>query len=66
VAVARLDQVSKPALHQWKEHYAMRPAHEGREGVKTYFIDGKNGAGISALKREALSSGKSMSKSEIE
>ena len=54
VALARTDQVSSAALRQWKEFYAMNPAHEKRPDAKVYFIDGKVGAGIMPLKKQAL------------
>eukprot|EP00600_Ochromonadales_sp_CCMP1393_P008839 CAMPEP_0174955012 /NCGR_PEP_ID=MMETSP0004_2-20121128/748_1 /TAXON_ID=420556 /ORGANISM="Ochromonas sp., Strain CCMP1393" /LENGTH=380 /DNA_ID=CAMNT_0016202899 /DNA_START=169 /DNA_END=1312 /DNA_ORIENTATION=+ len=57
VAVARLDQISKPALRDWKEFYAMNPAHPERPDAKVYFIDGKLGTGVLSLKREALKAG---------
>jgi ribosome biogenesis GTP-binding protein YlqF len=54
VALARTDQVSSAALKQWKEFYAMHPAHKERPDAKVYFIDGKVGAGIMPLKKQAL------------
>jgi ribosome biogenesis GTPase A len=57
VAVARLDQVSPHALQCWKEYYAMHPAHEERPDAKVFFIDGKLGTGVQALKKEALKAG---------
>jgi ribosome biogenesis GTPase A len=54
VAIARTDQVSNAALRQWKEYYAMHPAHKERPDTKVYFIDGKVGAGIMPLKKQAL------------
>jgi len=57
VAIARLDQVSEQALAAWKEYYAMNPVHPERPDAKVYFIDGKLGTGVLALKREALKAG---------
>ena len=57
VAVARLDQVSPRALKDWREYYAQNPAHAERPEAKIYFIDGKRGAGVLSLKREALKAG---------
>jgi ribosome biogenesis GTPase A len=54
VAIARTDQVSTAALRQWKEYYAMHPVHKERPDSKVYFIDGKVGAGIMPLKKQAL------------
>ena len=54
VALARTDQISTSALRQWKEFYAMNPAHKERPDAKVYFIDGKVGAGIMPLKKQAL------------
>ena len=57
VAVARIDQISAKALAAWREYYAMNPAHPGRPDVKVYFIDGKLGAGVLTLKKQALKAG---------
>jgi len=57
VAIARLDQISEKALADWKEYYAMNPAHPERPDTKVFFVDGKLGTGILALKREALKAG---------
>jgi ribosome biogenesis GTPase A len=57
VAIARIDQVSKKALADWREYYAMNPAHPGRNDTKVYFIDGKVGAGVLTLKKQALKAG---------
>ena len=57
VAIARLDQISEKALAEWKEYYAMNPAHPERPDTKVFFVDGKLGTGILALKREALKAG---------
>jgi hypothetical protein len=35
----------------------MNPAHPGRPDVKVYFIDGKLGAGVLTLKKQALKAG---------
>lgn len=60
VAIARLDQISEQALAAWKEYYAMNPVHPERPDAKVYFIDGKLGTGVLALKREALKAGASI------
>lgn len=60
VAIARLDQISPKALTDWKEYYAMNPAHPERPDAKVFFVDGKLGTGILALKREALKAGASI------
>lgn len=57
VAVARLDQVSSTALSQWKRYYFNSPAHKERPDTKVFFIDGKIGTGVLALKKEALKAG---------
>lgn len=41
VAIARLDQISPKALADWREYYAMNPAHKERPDAKVFFIDGK-------------------------
>ena len=57
VAIARIDQISAKALAAWREYYAMHPVHPGRPDVKVYFIDGKLGAGVLTLKKQALKAG---------
>lgn len=57
VAIARLDQISHAALTNWREFYAMVPAHPERPDAKVFFIDGKKGSGVIQLKREALKAG---------
>lgn len=57
IAIARLDQISKKALADWKEYYAMNPAHPERPDARVYFIDGKTGSGTLSLKRQALKAG---------
>jgi ribosome biogenesis GTPase A len=54
IAIARLDQVSPKALSDWREYYAMNPAHKERPDAKVFFIDGKVGAGVLPLRKEAL------------
>ena len=44
IAMARLDQVSKQALTQWREYYSYNPAHTERPDAKVFFVDGKLGA----------------------
>jgi ribosome biogenesis GTPase A len=53
IAVARLDQISGEALREWREFYAMNPPHPERPDAKVYFVDGKMGAGILTLKKQA-------------
>jgi len=60
VAIARLDQISSVALKEWKEHYAMHPAHPERPDAKVYFIDGKKGAGVLTLRKQALKAGEAV------
>ena len=62
IAVARLDQVSRKALEGWREYYAMNAAHKdrSRESTPVFFIDGKSGAGVLAVKKEALRAGVSV------
>jgi ribosome biogenesis GTPase A len=57
VAIARLDQISPRALKEWREYYAMNPAHPSRPDAKVYFIDGKVGAGVLTLRKQALKAG---------
>mmetsp|Transcript_19604 Transcript_19604/g.18941 ORF Transcript_19604/g.18941 Transcript_19604/m.18941 type:complete len:425 (+) Transcript_19604:89-1363(+) len=57
VAIARIDQVSKKALEAWREYYTMNPPHASRPDAKVYFIDGKLGAGVLTLKKQALKAG---------
>lgn len=46
--MARLDQISKRALTNWKEYYANNPAHKERADAKVFFVDGKLGT-VSAV-----------------
>ena len=57
VAVSRLDQISANALKDWREYYAMNPAHKERTDAKVYFVDGKLGKGVMNLKKLALQAG---------
>jgi GTP-binding protein EngB required for normal cell division len=57
VAMARLDQVSKRSLEEWKEYYAMHPIYPNRPNTKVFFVDGKLGTGVLSLKKEALKAG---------
>jgi ribosome biogenesis GTPase A len=57
VAIARLDQISDKALKEWREYYAMNPAHKERPEAKVYFVDGKHGSGVLTLKKQALKAG---------
>ena len=52
IAIARIDQVSRQALADWKEYYAMHPAHKERPDAKVYFIDGKVGSGVLTLRKQ--------------
>lgn len=54
VAIARLDQISPAALKDWREYYAINPAHPQRPDAKVYFVDGKLGAGVLTLRKQAL------------
>ncbi|RYH20174.1 ribosome biogenesis GTPase YlqF [archaeon] len=60
VAVARLDQVSTAALKEWKKYYTQYPVHPERPDAKIYFINGKLGAGVLSLKRQALKAGEAV------
>ena len=57
VAIARIDQVSKRALSNWKDYYAHNPAHEQRPDAKVFFINGKLGQGVYGLRKEVLKAG---------
>ena len=57
VVVARIDQISRKALDGWKKYYSVNPPHASRPDDKVFFIDGKLGAGIIPLKKEALKAG---------
>lgn len=57
VAIARIDQISRKALEEWKKYYSLNALHECRPDAKVFFIDGKLGSGIIHLKKEALKAG---------
>ena len=57
VAIARIDQVSKTALSNWKDYYAHNPVHDERPDAKVFFIDGKLGKGVFGLRKEVLKAG---------
>ena len=57
VAIARIDQISRKALEEWKKFYSLNALHECRPDAKVFFIDGKLGSGITMLKKEALKAG---------
>ena len=57
VAIARIDQISRKALDAWKKHYSVNALHECRPDAKVFYIDGKLGAGVIMLKKEALKAG---------
>lgn len=65
VAIARPDQISKQALVDWREYYAINPAHAGRPDVKVYFVDGKVGAGVMTLRKQALKVGEAINEKRI-
>lgn len=65
IAIARLDQISPKALSDWKEYYAMNPAHKERSDAKVYFIDGKLGAGVLTLRKQALKAGVSINEKRV-
>lgn len=65
VAIARPDQISKQALADWREYYAINPAHAGRPDVKVYFVDGKVGAGVMTLRKQALKVGEAINAKRI-
>lgn len=65
VAIARPDQISKQALVDWREYYALNPAHAGRPDVKVYFVDGKMGAGVMTLRKQALKVGEAINEKRI-
>jgi ribosome biogenesis GTPase A len=65
VAIARLDQISSKALAEWREYYAVNPAHPQRPDAKVYFVDGKLGAGILTLKKQALKAGISINEKRV-
>lgn len=54
VAMVRIDQVSKSALRDWKKYYENAPLHPSRPDVPVFFVDGKVGTGVFAVKRMAL------------
>lgn len=57
IAIGRIDQISDEALSKWKEHYAVNSAHAERPDAKVFFINGKIGTGVLALRKEALKAG---------
>ena len=57
MAIARIDQISRKALEEWKKYYSVTALHECRPDAKVFFIDGKLGAGVIMLKKEALKAG---------
>eukprot|EP00607_Mallomonas_marina_P010740 CAMPEP_0182421788 /NCGR_PEP_ID=MMETSP1167-20130531/7270_1 /TAXON_ID=2988 /ORGANISM="Mallomonas Sp, Strain CCMP3275" /LENGTH=415 /DNA_ID=CAMNT_0024599267 /DNA_START=244 /DNA_END=1491 /DNA_ORIENTATION=+ len=62
VVIVRIDQISKKALADWREHYTMNPAHPNRPDTKVYFVDGKIGSGVLTLKKQALKSSVAINK----
>lgn len=68
VAVTRIDQVTPQALKDWQDYYTLNPLQVSTHGVRSttaqgqhssgatlvFFIDSKHGAGIAALKSQAL------------
>ena len=65
IAIARLDQISDRALREWREYYAMNPAHKERPEAKVYFVDGKHGSGVLTLKKQALKAGIAINEKRI-
>jgi ribosome biogenesis GTPase A len=65
VAIGRVDQVSSSALRDWKNYYETHPAHPERPDAKVFFIDGKHGTGVLAVKREALKAGVTINEKRI-
>lgn len=65
VAIARLDQISPRALKEWREYYAINPAHPSRPDAKVYFIDGKVGAGVLTLRKQALKAGEGINEKRV-
>eukprot|EP00605_Chrysophyceae_sp_TOSAG23-4_P001834 GSChrysophyteH1.ASY1.ANO1.2024.1 assembled CDS len=55
VAISRMDQITDKARQLWGKYYTEQSSLNNKESVnKVYFIDGKNGKGVKALKQEAL------------
>lgn len=62
VAMLRIDQISPIALNEWKNFYKNRHLYSIKDIAKNpkladskiFFIDGKRGTGVKALKEEAL------------
>jgi ribosome biogenesis GTPase A len=65
VAITRLDQVSPRALLEWKDYYSKNPAYSERPEAKVFFIDGKSGDGVSALKKYAMTSGRALNEKRL-
>eukprot|EP01036_Dinobryon_divergens_P035947 gene35947-46681_t len=65
VAIARVDLISSKALTDWREYYAMHPAHPERPDAKVYFVDGKLGAGILTMKKQAMKSSNAVNEKRI-
>ena len=65
VAIARLDQISPKALKEWREYYAINPAHPERPDAKVFFVDGKVGAGVLTLRKQALKAGDGINEKRI-
>ncbi len=66
VAINRIDQISDKALREWKEYYTVNKAYSNTNTTsKVYFIDGKLGAGIISLKKEALKVGNSINEKRL-
>jgi ribosome biogenesis GTPase A len=65
VAITRLDQVSPKALSEWKVYYSKNPAYFERPDAKVFFVDGRSGDGISALKKYAMTSGRALNEKRL-
>ena len=66
VAINRIDQISDKALREWKEYYTVNKAYSNTNSTsKVYFLDGKMGAGIISLKKEALKVGNSINEKRM-
>jgi len=63
VVVLRIDQISEYALNAWKQYYKHNSPHPGQEGesdtdrTQIFFINGKLGTNVPALKKEILKAG---------
>eukprot|EP01039_Chlorochromonas_danica_P002833 gene2833-3092_t len=65
VAMARVDQVSKNSLTDWKHYFSRHAVHAERPDAKVYYVDGKVGAGVLTLKKQALKVGEAINEKRI-